>query len=73
MEQKFCPYCGKPLEEDQPCRCEGAKQAAREAAQQPLAPGRNLGLKILVGVLSVVLVGLMAALIFGLIWKLGGN
>ena len=73
MEQKFCPYCGKPLEEDQPCRCEGAKQAAREAAQQPLAPGRNLGLKILVGVVGVGLGGLLAARIFGLIWKLGGN
>lgn len=73
MEQKFCPYCGKPLEEDQPCQCEGAKQAAREAAQRPLIPGRNLGLKVLVGILGVVLVGLMVALIFGLIWKLGGN
>lgn len=43
MEQKFCPYCGKPLEEDQPCRCEGAKQAAREAAQQPWRPDETWG------------------------------
>ncbi len=73
MEQKFCPYCGKPLEENQPCQCEGAKQAVREAAQRPLFSGRNLGLKILVIVLGIVLAALMVALIVGLIWKLGGN
>lgn len=73
MEQKFCPYCGRPLDPDQPCQCEGAKQAAREAAQRPLSTHRNLGLKILVGALGLVLLGLMAALIVGMIWKLNGN
>lgn len=73
MEQKFCPYCGKPLNPEQPCQCEGAKQAAREAAERPILPGRNLGLKILVGALGVVLLGLMAALVVGFIWKLSGN
>lgn len=73
MEQKFCPYCGKPLDSDQPCQCEGAKQAAREAASRPLFGGKNLGLKILVGALGLVLLALMVTLVIALIWKLGGN
>ena len=64
MEQKFCPYCGKPLDPDQPCQCEGAKQAAREAAKRPVIGGGNLGLKILVGALGVVLLGLMVVIAF---------
>lgn len=73
MEQKFCPYCGKPLDPDQPCQCEGAKQAAREAAKRPVIGGGNLGLKILVVALGVVLLALMVALIVAFVWKLSNG
>ncbi len=67
------PLLRQAPQPDQPCQCEGAKQAAREAAKRPLLGRGNLGLKILVGALGLVLLGLMAALIAGLIWKLNGN